>query len=87
MDALRAILRAPKLDAAFKELVLTLPGESIVAEQLDVVDPQRIHAARESLKSQLAAALHEEWAAIWEAHHDTGAYSPDPVSAGRRALA
>ncbi|MFZ5520129.1 MAG: aminopeptidase N [Pseudomonadota bacterium] len=87
VDALRAILRAPKLDAAFKELVLTLPGESIVAEQLDVVDPQRIHAARESLKSQLAAALHEEWAAIWEAHHDTGAYSPDPVSAGRRALA
>ena len=87
VDALRAILRAPKLDAAFKELVLTLPSESIVAEQLEVVDPQRIHAARESLKSQLAAVLHEEWAAIWEAHHDTGAYSPDPVSAGRRALA
>jgi aminopeptidase N len=87
VEALRAILRAPKLDAAFKELVLTLPSESILAEQLAVVDPQRIHAARESLKSQLAAALHEDWAAIWEEHRDTGAYSPDPVSAGRRGLA
>lgn len=87
VEALRAILRAPKLDAAFKELVLTLPSESTIAEQLAVVDPQRIHAARESLKSQLAAALHEDWASIWEEHRDTGAYSPDPVSAGRRGLA
>ena len=87
LHALRGVLRSPELDAAFKELVLTLPSEAYVAEQLEVVDPQRIHAARESMKLQLAHALHEDWVWAWEQHHDGGAYSPDPVSSGRRALA
>jgi aminopeptidase N len=85
--ALRGVLRHPDLDAAFKELVLTLPSEGYVAEQLEVVDPQRIHAAREGMRLQLAHALHEDWVWAYEQHHELGGYSPDPVSAGRRALA
>jgi aminopeptidase N len=42
---------ATPLDAAFKELVLTLPSETYIAEQLDVVDPQRIHAVREAMRT------------------------------------
>jgi aminopeptidase N len=87
IDALRHVLRSPDLDPAFKDLVLTLPSEAYVAEQLDVVDPQRIHSVRESMKLQLAKALHEDWAWAYEAHQDSGGYSPDAVSAGRRALA
>ncbi|WP_374316264.1 aminopeptidase N [Aquabacterium sp.] len=87
VSAMRHILRNPELDAAFKDLVLTLPSESYIAEQLEVVDPQRIHAARESMKLQLAHALHEDWAWAFEAHHDNGGYTPDAVSMGRRALA
>ncbi|MEO0003405.1 MAG: hypothetical protein RLZZ22_1097, partial [Pseudomonadota bacterium] len=87
LDAMRAILRAPGLDAAFKELVLTLPGETYIAEQLDVVDPQRIHAVREAMREQLAHALHDDWVQAFEANHDNGAFRPDPVSSGRRALA
>lgn len=86
VEAMRSVLRHPELDAAFKELVLTLPSEAYVAEQLDVVDPQRIHTARESMKQQLAHALHEDWVWAFEQHQDQGGYSPDPVSAGRRAL-
>ncbi len=85
--AMRAVLRHPTLDAAFKELVLTLPSETYLAEQLDVVDPQRIHAVRESMRLQLAVALAADWAEAYESCHDNGAYSPDPLSAGRRALA
>jgi aminopeptidase N len=85
--AMREMLRSPQLDAAFKELVLTLPSEGYLAEQLDVVDPQRVHAARESMQLQLAQALREDWAWAFEAHQIKGGYSPDPVSAGRRALA
>jgi aminopeptidase N len=87
VEAMRAVLRDPHLDAAFKELVLTLPGEGYVAEQLEVVDPQRVHAVREALRAQLAHALREEWALAYEENADTGGYSPDAVSAGRRALA
>lgn len=86
VQAMRAVLRHPTLDAAFKELVLTLPSETYIAEQLDVVDPQRIHAVRESMRQQLAVALAPDWAEAYEQHHHNGAYSPDPLSAGRRAL-
>jgi len=85
--AMRGILRHPTLDAAFKELVLTLPAETYIAEQLDIVDPQRIHAVREAMREQLAQALYADWEWAYEAHRETGAYRPDPVSSGRRALA
>ncbi|WP_127806796.1 aminopeptidase N [Hydrogenophaga sp. NH-16] len=87
VDAMRAVLRHPTLDAALKELVLTLPAETYIAEQLDVVDPQRIHAVRETMREQLAQALQADWAWAYEQHKDNGAYRPDPLSSGRRALA
>ena len=87
VEAMRNILRHPKLDAAFKELVLTLPAEAYIAEQLDVVDPQRVHKVRESMREQLATALLDDWARAFEDNLENGAYSPDPVSSGRRALA
>jgi aminopeptidase N len=86
LEAMRGVLRDPNLDAAFKELVLTLPSETYVAEQLDVVDPQRVHAVREAMRAQLATALFADWERAYEANHDTGAYTPDPLSSGRRAL-
>ena len=87
IDAMRDVLRHPTLDPAFKELVLTLPSEGYVAEQLDVVDPQKIHAAREAMKRSLARELRADWEWAFEAHQVIGGYSPDPVSSGRRALA
>ncbi len=87
IEAMRRVLLDDKLDAAFKDLVLTLPSESYIAEQLAEVDPQRVHAVREAMILQLATALQSEWEAAWEANRDTGAYQPDHVSAGRRALA
>ena len=86
VEAMRAVLRHPTLDAAFKELVLTLPSEAYIAEQLALVDPQRVHAVRESMRLQLASALHGEWEQAFAENQDNGAYSPDPVSSGRRSL-
>lgn len=87
VEAMRRVLRDPKFDAAFKELVLTLPSETYIAEQLEVVDPQRVHAVREAMRAQLAAGLFADWEQAYEQNRDTGAYQPDPVSSGRRALA
>ena len=86
IEAMRSVLRHPDLDAAFKELVLNLPSETYLAEQLTVVDPQRIHAVREAMRGQLAQALADDWAWVYATYSDTGTYSPDPLSSGRRAL-
>ena len=87
LHALRSVLRHPTLDAAFKALVLTLPGEGYIAEQLALVDPQRIHAVREQLLDHLAEQLHADWAWAYEQHQVRGGYAPQRTQAGRRALA
>ena len=87
LEALRSVLRHPTLDAALKELILTLPSEGYVAEQLEVVDPQRIHEVRETLKRQLARELHADWLWAWEAHQVREGYEPSPQQSGQRALA
>jgi len=87
IDAMREVLHHPTLDAAFKELVLTLPSEAYLAEQLAVVDPAKIHAAREEMKRSLARELRADWEWAFESHQVIGGYSPDPISSGRRALA
>jgi aminopeptidase N len=87
IEAMRSVLRHPLLDAAFKELALTLPGETYIGEQLRTVDPQRIHQVREAMREQMAQALFEDWQWAFETHRENGAYQPDAVSSGRRALA
>ena len=87
LQAMRSVLNHPALDAAFKELVLTLPSETYLAEQTEAVDPQRIHAVRQSMRLQMSTALREDWQQAWHSHKDGGAYRPDPRSSGRRALA
>jgi aminopeptidase N len=86
IEALRQVLRHPELDAAFKELTLTLPSENYIADQLSVVDPQRVHALREAMRLQLATALQADWAWALDTYRTPGAYQPDATSSGRRAL-
>ena len=88
VQALRQVLRNPSLDAAFKQLVLTLPDEEEIADELEEnIDPQRIKLVSEAMRQQVAHALLDDWTAAYEANHYTGAYQPDPVSVGKRALA
>jgi len=85
-DALRITLNDKKLDPAFRELVLTLPSETMIAEQMEVIDPQAIHTARQFLRRSLAQALRSDLEAIYKANRSKGAYHPDAASSGKRAL-
>ena len=87
LQALRSVLRHPALDPAFKAMVLALPGEGYIAEQLAVVDPQRIHAVREQMLDDLAEQLQADWAWAFEQHQVREGYAPNRAQAGRRALA
>ena len=84
--ALRTVLRDPSLDTALKELLLTPPAESSVAERVTPADPQHIHALREQLLDQLAEHLHDDWLWAHESHPVREGYRADTDQAGRRAL-
>jgi len=86
INAMRAVLTDESLDPAFRELALILPSETIIAEQMDVVDPHAIHAARQFMRRTIGAALKAELLAQYHANQTPGDYSPDATSAGKRAL-
>ncbi len=86
IDAQRALLADDSLDASFRELALILPSETIIAERMDVVNPQAIHIARQFMRRSIAAALKPELLAQYQANQTPGPYSPDAQSAGKRAL-
>jgi aminopeptidase N len=86
IESLRAILNDSTLDPAFREVALTLPAESVLAEEMDIIDPQAIHAARQYLRRMLARTLRNDLVAAHEINATVGPYSPDAASAGRRGL-
>ncbi|MHA4867676.1 aminopeptidase N [Duganella sp. PWIR1] len=86
LNAMRAVLTDETLDPAFRELALILPSETIIAEQMDVVDPQAIHTARQFMRRTIGASLKSELLAQYHANQTPGDYSPDALSAGKRAL-
>jgi aminopeptidase N len=85
-QAAARVLAGSDTDPAFAAEALSLPGEATLAEQLDVVDPDALHAARNGLRRFLAAQLGAEFKACYDrlAPHDI--YRPDAHDAGRRAL-
>src|SRR5205823_7211258 len=64
--AIGATLRSNALDPAFKGEAILLPSESLIADRLDVVDPEAIHAAREQLRAAIGLALSDD---LLAAHH------------------
>jgi aminopeptidase N len=86
IEGMRKMLTDESLDAAFREQAMLLPSETMMAEQMDSVDPQAIHTARTFVRATIGQRLQAELMAQYEANLTPGEYSPDAVSAGRRAL-
>ena len=86
IEAMRKVLVDESLDPAFREQALLLPSESMVAEQIDGVDPLAVHIARQFIRADIGARLRAELLAQYQANLTPGPYSPDAASAGKRAL-
>jgi aminopeptidase N len=84
LAAARNVLDDP--DPAFAAETLNLPAETFLAEQLEVVDPDALHEARNRLRREMARSLKEALLSRYEDLQTKGPYSPDAVSAGKRAL-
>jgi len=84
--AFRALLADIDSDPALVAEALTLPGEEYIAEQMDVVDVDGIHAARKFVKSGLANSLQDLFAGRYASMSNDGPYSKSPASMARRSL-
>ena len=75
-------------DPALLAQVLTLPGEGYLAEQMDVVDVDGIHAARRFVQRTLAERLREPLRTTYQTLRDQerDGYRIDAAAMGRRAL-
>ena len=85
------VLRSKTLDPATTALILTLPSELSLMEQMQPADPQAVHAAHLFLRTTLAHHLHELLKETYlfhakqeTTHTPSAAY--DPLRAGKRAL-
>ena len=76
--AFRRVLTDATLSPAFRELALTLPSETYLADQMAEADPAAVHRARQFVRRQLATALRAEWLAAYEQHQTPGTYEPTP---------
>jgi aminopeptidase N len=83
--AIGATLRSNALDPAFKGEAILLPSESLIADRIEVVDPDAIHAAREDLRRAVGSALSGE---LLAAHRTDGVEGHDlsPHAKGVRRL-
>ena len=87
LDALAAILTDSTLEPAFIAEVLHPPSEADIAREIGRdVDPDAIFRARTGLRALIGLHLN---AGLFQNYRDmttSGPYSPDSVSAGKRAL-
>jgi aminopeptidase N len=63
IESMRRTLASNALDPAFKGEALLLPSESLIGDRMALVDPDAIHAARETLRSAIGQALADPLAA------------------------
>jgi aminopeptidase N len=83
--AIGATLKSNALDPAFKAETILLPSESLIADRMEVVDPDGIHASRDRLRHAIGAALGD---ALLSAHRSDGVDGRDlsPRAKGVRRM-
>jgi aminopeptidase N len=83
--AIGATLKSNALDPAFKAEAILIPSESLIADRMDVVDPDAIHASRERLRAAIAGELGDT---LLAAHRSDGVEGHDlsPRAKGIRRL-
>jgi aminopeptidase N len=85
IEAVRETLANDSLDAAFVAEAVLLPSEAFIGDQMLVVDPEAIHAAREALRADLGAELETMWRSIYAANA-ANRYEYSPAAKGARRL-
>ncbi len=86
VNAFRNTLIHSDLDKALIAQAMTLPSESYLADQCDVVDVDAIHQARTFMRKELAKALKDEFKNIFQSGQRDVVYLFDADEMARRDL-
>jgi aminopeptidase N len=84
-EAVRETLANGTLDPAFVAEAVLLPNEAFIGDQMLVVDPEAIRAAREALRRRIGQELEGEWRAAYAANA-ANRYEYSPSAKGARRL-
>ena len=85
-EAWGRVLADEGLDGSLRAQALVLPAERVIAQEMDVIRPDAIHAAREAMLTALAKAHRDAIASTWEALAPTGPYVHEKAQIDRRRL-
>jgi aminopeptidase N len=85
VEAVRQTLANDQLDPAFIAEAVLLPSESFIGDQMLVVKPDAIHAAREALRRDLGEALEPLWRDAYAAS-SANRFEYSPAAKGLRRL-
>jgi len=83
--AARNTLRSNELDPAFKAEAILLPQEGLIAERINVIDPDAVHQSREALRAAVGAALFDDLAKAQATSAGSGS-DLSPLAKGTRRL-
>jgi aminopeptidase N len=85
IEAVRQTLTNPALDSAFIGEAVLLPSEGFIGDQMLVVDPVAINAAREALRRDLGTELEDSWREAYDRSR-ANRFEHGPQAKGARRL-
>src|SRR5690606_9797722 len=80
------LLQDTSLTAAYRSRILALPAERELLEKTTPLNPLAVTKARRELAGRLGDTLAPFWMLAYEDNRIEGAYRPDAVSSGKRAM-
>jgi aminopeptidase N len=84
--AFRQILCDDQLSPALRAEILTLPSESWLGEQMEIIDIDGLHHAREQLIAALAHHLRDDLLMVYQKSSSQTPHHYTPETSGQRAL-
>ena len=87
LDAFEKLITDTKTDKALIAKALTLPSENYLAQLMDIVDVDGLHAARKSITAAVGKKFRSSLEKLYKDNLDSGhVYAPSPEQVGKRRL-
>ncbi|MCK5191251.1 MAG: DUF3458 domain-containing protein, partial [Methylococcales bacterium] len=86
VEAYKSVMQQPWDDLSYFSLLLSLPEENYLAGQMDIIDVDAIHQAREFVKRTLAEQLKEQFLDLYQQYHKEESGQFDAGAIGRRRI-